>query len=34
MGAVVGNAIHDAVGARLYQLPMIPSRIKEAMKKG
>jgi nicotinate dehydrogenase subunit B len=32
MGAVVANAIYDAVGTRLMQLPMIPNRIKEAMK--
>ncbi len=31
MGAVVANAIHDAVGARLFVLPMTPARIKEAM---
>jgi len=28
MGAVVANAIYDAVGARLFQLPMTPERIK------
>jgi len=33
MGAVIANAIYDAVGARLYQLPMTPERIKEALKK-
>jgi len=33
MGAVVANAIFDAVGARLHQLPMTPERIKEALKK-
>ncbi len=32
MGAVVANAIHDAVGARLFVLPMTPARIREAMK--
>lgn len=32
MGAVVANAIYDAVGARLLQLPMTPERIREAMK--
>jgi isoquinoline 1-oxidoreductase len=32
MGAVIGNAIYDAVGARLTQLPMNPERVKEAMK--
>lgn len=31
MGAVVANAIHDAVGARLYDLPMTPARVLEAM---
>jgi len=30
MGAVVANAIHDAVGARLFQLPMTAARIKAA----
>jgi len=34
MGAVIANAIYDAVGARLLQLPMTPARILEAMKKG
>jgi isoquinoline 1-oxidoreductase len=33
MGAVVANAIHDAVGERLRQLPMTPERIKEALRK-
>ena len=33
MGAVVANAIYDAVGARLYQLPMIPERVKAAIPK-
>jgi CO/xanthine dehydrogenase Mo-binding subunit len=32
MGAVVANAIYDAIGARMMQLPMNPERIKEAMK--
>ncbi|MDR3609430.1 MAG: molybdopterin-dependent oxidoreductase [Ignavibacteriaceae bacterium] len=32
MGAVVANAIYDAVGARVMQLPMNPERVKEAMK--
>jgi isoquinoline 1-oxidoreductase len=31
MGAVVANAIHDATGARLVQLPMTPERIKAAL---
>jgi nicotinate dehydrogenase subunit B len=32
VGAAVGNAIFDATGARLYQLPMTPERVKEALK--
>jgi len=31
MGAVIANAIYDAVGARLFQLPMTPERVKAAM---
>ncbi len=31
MGGVIANAIFDACGARLLQLPMTPERIKEAM---
>jgi CO/xanthine dehydrogenase Mo-binding subunit len=34
MGAVIANAIYDAVGIRMLQLPMTPERIKEALKKG
>jgi CO/xanthine dehydrogenase Mo-binding subunit len=34
MGAVVANAVHDAVGARLVQLPMTPARILEALRRG
>ncbi len=34
MGAVIANAIYDASGARLLQLPMTPARIKEALKRG
>ena len=33
MGAVIANAVFDATGARLYQLPMTPSRVKEAVAK-
>ena len=33
MGAVVANAIFDATGARLYRLPMTPTRILQALKK-
>ncbi len=32
VGAVLANAIYDAVGARLYTLPMTPERILTAMK--
>ncbi len=31
MGAVVANAIFDATGARLFQLPMTPRRVLKAM---
>ena len=31
MGAVIANAIHDAAGVRLLQLPMTPARIKAAL---
>ncbi|MGB7624745.1 MAG: molybdopterin cofactor-binding domain-containing protein, partial [Terriglobia bacterium] len=32
IGAVIANAIFDAVGARLFQMPMTPDRVKEAIK--
>jgi CO/xanthine dehydrogenase Mo-binding subunit len=31
VGAVVANAVFDACGARLYQLPMTPERVKAAI---
>lgn len=34
MGAVVANAIFDATGARLFQLPMTPQRIRAALQPG
>jgi nicotinate dehydrogenase subunit B len=34
MGAVIANAIYDAAGVRLRQLPMTPARVLEALKKG
>ncbi|MGD0035870.1 MAG: molybdopterin cofactor-binding domain-containing protein [Bacteroidota bacterium] len=34
MGAVLANAIHDAIGVRVFQMPMTPQRIKDALKKG
>ena len=30
-GAVIANAIHDALGVRLFELPMTPSRIRAAV---
>ena len=34
MGAVIANAIFDAVGSRVVQLPLTPERILEGMSKG
>lgn len=34
MGGVVGNAIFDACGARLYQMPMTAERVLEAIARG
>jgi len=31
MGGVIANAIFDAIGGRVFQLPMTPERIKQAM---
>ena len=33
VGAVVANAIFDATGARLYEFPMTPAKVKEALGK-
>jgi len=33
MGAAIANAIFDAVGARMLQMPMTPDRVKEALKR-
>jgi nicotinate dehydrogenase subunit B len=33
MGTVIADAVFDATGARLFQLPMTPERILTAMKK-
>jgi nicotinate dehydrogenase subunit B len=33
MGALVANAVYDATGARLFQLPMTPERVKVALQK-
>ena len=34
MGAVVANAVHDAIAARLFELPMTPERIIRAADAG
>lgn len=34
MGAVLANGVYDAIGVRLFTLPMTPERIKEAVKNG
>ena len=34
MGAVVANAVFDAVGARVFQLPLTPERVKAALGAG
>jgi isoquinoline 1-oxidoreductase len=31
MGGVIANAIYDATGARLFQIPMTPERVKQAL---
>jgi nicotinate dehydrogenase subunit B len=31
VGAIVANAIYDATGARLLQLPMTPERVRQAI---
>jgi len=31
MGAVIANAVFDATGVRLFELPMTPQRVKEAL---
>jgi isoquinoline 1-oxidoreductase len=33
VGAIVANAIYDATGARLYDMPFTPARVLEALKK-
>lgn len=32
MGGVIANAVYDAIGVRLFVLPMTPARIKEVLK--
>jgi CO/xanthine dehydrogenase Mo-binding subunit len=31
MGAVIANAVFDATGVRLFELPMTPERIKKSL---
>jgi CO/xanthine dehydrogenase Mo-binding subunit len=31
MGAVIANAVYDAIGVRLFELPMTPERIRVAL---
>ena len=31
MGGLIANAIHDATGARLFQLPMTEARLRKAL---
>jgi CO/xanthine dehydrogenase Mo-binding subunit len=33
MGALLANGVYDATGARLFQLPMTPERVKAALQK-
>jgi nicotinate dehydrogenase subunit B len=34
MGGVIANAIFDAIGVRVFQLPMTPDRVKQALSEG
>jgi CO/xanthine dehydrogenase Mo-binding subunit len=34
MGGAIANAVYDAIGVRLFQLPMTRERIKDAIKRG
>ncbi|UCG26960.1 MAG: xanthine dehydrogenase family protein molybdopterin-binding subunit, partial [Bacteroidales bacterium] len=34
MGGLIANAVYDAIGVRLYQLPMTPERVMKAIKEG
>ena len=31
MGAVIANAVHDAIGIRFFELPMTPQRVTRAL---
>ncbi len=32
VGAAIANALFDAIGVRLFEMPMTPDRVKEALK--
>lgn len=34
VGAVLANAVHDATGVRMYELPMTPGRVRRAVQAG
>ncbi len=34
VGGAIANAVYDAVGARVFQMPITPARVNEAMSKG
>jgi len=34
MGAVIANAVFDAIGVRLFELPMTPEKVLAALDKG
>jgi CO/xanthine dehydrogenase Mo-binding subunit len=31
MGAVIANAVYDAIGVRLFELPMTPGRVRAVL---
>jgi CO/xanthine dehydrogenase Mo-binding subunit len=31
MGAVIANAVFDAIGVRIFELPMTPKRVRAAL---
>jgi len=34
MGSLIANALHDAIGVRIKQLPLTPERIRQAASSG
>jgi CO/xanthine dehydrogenase Mo-binding subunit len=32
VGAVIANAVYDAIGARMFELPMTPERVCKALR--